>query len=334
MTSSHEDDATGHESHIPNRTMEQAERKAKKRAARGERERKSREAKRVAREAAKLEAGDIPEQGRVPKQHSQVGNKPAHLYRIETTEWAMLQARRWLNNERRKLDKGGMTQDGVADFVKWTRQGDGYDWTPSEQCENANVTIKRFLEEMKAAKQARGKTSNLKDWWEVEPPHSASARRKLAAKNIDGPKAKKGTKSEADASGGASMEIDVDQTEHELAAGGIRDASGLPEPVSLDTLGVPASEGKDMQGHADNNNNNNNNNNSNNEDNMSRQLKLVLRLGSMKVEEAYEHGMHDVGPESVACQALDEVKDPVSDMDDMAPEPVLRAGFEEDEETM
>ncbi|CAO1599747.1 hypothetical protein XANCAGTX0491_003462 [Xanthoria calcicola] len=317
MATSHDGDAAGHESHIPNHKMEQANRKAKKQAARRERGHKSRQSKWMAREAAKTEAGDVPAQGPVPKQHKQVGNK-------QTADWAMIQARRWLQNERRKLDTGGLTPDGIAGFVRWTRQGDGYDWAPSEQCEDANVAIKRFLDEMKAARQARNKTSNMKDWWKVEPPHPASARRKWARENVGRSKAKKGAESAADGSGGPPMGMDVDQMGHELAAGGVRDGSELLDPVSAEVFGIPAHEGKHMQGHADDNEN----------DTMPKQLKLPLRLGKPKVGEAGEHDIHDMGPDSVTCQASDKVEGSDSDIDDMAPEPVLRADYEEDENTM
>lgn len=250
--------------------------------------------------------------------------KAAHLYHTETADWAMIQARRWLQNERRKLDTGGLTPDGIAGFVKWTRQGDGYEWAPSEQCEDTNVAIKRFLDEMKAARQARNKTSNMKDWWKVEPPHPASARRKWARENIGRSKAKEGAESGADGSGGPPMGMDVDQTGHELAAGGVRDGSELLDPVSADAFGVPAHEGKHAQGHTGDNDN----------DTMPKQLKLALRLGKPKIGEAGKHNIHDVGPESVTCQASDKVEGSDSDIDDMAPEPVLRADYEEDENTM
>ena len=339
MATSHDGDAAGHESHIPNRTVEQANRKAKKQAARREREHKSRQSKWMAREAAKNEAGEVPVQGPVPKQHKQVGNKrkhltillkflsvgsAAHLYHTETAEWAMLQARRWLENERRKLDTGGLTPDGIAGFVKWTRQGNGYDWAPCEQCEDANVAIKRFLDEMKAARQARNKTSNMKDWWKVEPLHPASARRKWARENIGRSKAKEGAESGADGSGGPPMGMDVDQMGHELAAAGVRHGSELLDPVSAKVFGVPAHEGKHMQGRADDNEN----------DTMPKQVKLPLRLGKPKFRETGEHDIHDVGPESVTCQASDKVEGSDSNIDDMAPEPVLRADYEEDENTM
>ncbi len=76
----------------------------------------------------------------------------------------MMQARRWLENERRKLDKGGLTPEDIDDFVKWTRQGREQESTPTEQFENGSIGIKRFLDERKAAQQARGNDSGLRDW--------------------------------------------------------------------------------------------------------------------------------------------------------------------------
>lgn len=99
---------------------------------------------------------------------------------IETPEWAKLQARRWLENERRKIDRGGLTPLGIEHFNKWTRNGDLQNFTAARQCSNANVAIERFLNEKWSVLQAQGKDIGVKDWWAKTPHLPRSKHQKWA----------------------------------------------------------------------------------------------------------------------------------------------------------
>ncbi|KAL9036797.1 MAG: hypothetical protein Q9180_004090, partial [Flavoplaca navasiana] len=97
-----------------------------------------------------------------------------------TPQWAKLQARRWLENERRKIDRGGLTPLGIEHFTKWTRNGDLQNFTAARQCSNANVAIERFLNEKRSVQQAQGKDIGAKDWWAGTPRLPRSKRQKWA----------------------------------------------------------------------------------------------------------------------------------------------------------
>ncbi|KAL8842299.1 MAG: hypothetical protein Q9176_002688 [Flavoplaca citrina] len=142
-------------------------RRARKLAARKEREIKHREARNRAK--AVEEPGPAPAR----KRHRVVRNK-------ETPEWARLQARRWLENERRKIDRGGLTPLGIEHFTKWTRNGDLQNFTAARQCSNANVAIERFLNEKRSVQKAQGKDIGGKDWWAGTPRLPRSKRQKWA----------------------------------------------------------------------------------------------------------------------------------------------------------
>ncbi|KAL8924819.1 MAG: hypothetical protein Q9172_002534 [Xanthocarpia lactea] len=292
---------------------------ANKGGGRRERDRKSREAKWRAREAAQLEAGETTQRVRARKQHRLVKNR-------ETAGWAMMQARRWLDNEQRKLDKGGLTPKGVEDFVRWTRLGSGYGWTPTEQCENANIAIKRFLDELKAAQQARGNDSGLRDWWVIEPPRSRSLRKQWAKKRLEKRKAMdeltaKGSQSVVEPSGKALMAMDVDPAEHDLAAGERRITPWTLEAVPFRFWRKSEEDGNGGSAHT-----------ANSTESVSKQL--PVKLGDLKAGEAYGRELHDMAPEPLALHTSEEGMDADSDMDDMAPEPVSDADFTEDEETL
>ncbi|KAL8915317.1 MAG: hypothetical protein Q9171_000187 [Xanthocarpia ochracea] len=319
MSTARTDDGTDPDSRVAQRTPGYSYDKAKKRAGRGERERKSREAKWRAREAAQLEAGEIAQRARARKQHRLVKNR-------ETTGWAMMQVRRWLDNEQRKLDKGGLTEKGVEDFIRWTRLGSGYGWMPTEQCENANIAIKRFLDEMKAAQQARGNDSGLRDWWVIEPPRSRSLRKKWAKKRLEKRKAMdeltaKGDQSVVEPSGKASMAMDVDPAEHDLVAGERRRTPWTLEAVPFRFLRKSEEDGNGGPGHA-----------ANSTQGVSKQL--PLKLGDLKAREAYGRELHNMAPEPLTLHISEESMDADFDTDDMAPEPVSDADFTEDEETL
>ncbi|KAL8788315.1 MAG: hypothetical protein Q9213_001712 [Squamulea squamosa] len=279
--------------YVPKRTPAQIQRRAKKNAGRREREWKARQAKRMAGEATqpKVAAADAKE-GATPtgarKKHKLVRNK-------QTSKWAMVQARRWLANERRKLDKGGLTAEGVDEFIKWTRQGDGYDWTPVEQCANANTAINRFLNELCEAQQAQEKESGLKDWWTVEPALPRSWRQQWARQekrigkdsgDLDG---EHGGGSGDDELGGVLLEMDVDQTKETLAVGASHGRIWTPEPVPHHVSVEAGEHGSDLD---------------------------------------------DMAPEPVSRLASEEADERNFDLDDAAPEPVLRAGSEGEKEVM
>ncbi|KAL8863680.1 MAG: hypothetical protein Q9178_000363 [Gyalolechia marmorata] len=319
MSTARTDDVTDPDSRVARRTSEYSYRKAKKRAGRGERERKSREAKWRARQAVQPEAGENTGAKRALKQQKRVKNK-------ETASWKMMQARRWLENERRKLDKGGLTPEDVDDFVKWTRQGREQEATPKEQFEIGSIGIKRFLDEMKAAQQARGNHSGLRDWWVIEPPRPRALRKRWAEKEckkkimMDEPIAKV-AKSVVEPSGGALMALDVDQAENGLEARDTHHGLWTLEAVSFQALGKCGEYGKEGKEHANNGT-----------AHMSKQL--PVRSKKTKAGEPDGRNLHDMPPEPVFPHALGEVEDPDSDVDDMAPEPVLDADFTEDEETL
>ncbi|KAL8770206.1 MAG: hypothetical protein Q9209_004048 [Squamulea sp. 1 TL-2023] len=313
--------------HVPQRTPAQIQRRAKKNAGRREREWKARQAKRRAGEATQPEAAADAEEGAAPtrarKEHKLVRNE-------QTSEWAMVQARRWLANERRKLDKGGLTAEGVDDFIKWTRQGYGYDWTPIEQCANANTVISRFLSELREAQQAQKKESGLKDWWTVEPALPRSWRQQWArhekrtGKDSDDRDGGHGGGSGDDEPGGVLLAMDVDQAEKTLAAGGSQGETRTPEPVSCHALCKSETEdGEDNESILDS---------------MSAELKrLPIAYGDVKVPvEAGGYGsdLDDMAPEPVSRQVSEEADERNFDPDDIAPEPVLRAGSEEEKEVM
>ncbi|KAL8994296.1 MAG: hypothetical protein Q9169_005692 [Polycauliona sp. 2 TL-2023] len=283
MAGSHEDRAGDHETHIPDHTAEQAGRNRQNNVKRKEQRRK---AKRMAHEAALSGFAHTHQQPH--KRHRQMGIE-------QTTEWAMLQAQRWLDNEKRKLDRG-----------------DGYDWSPSEYCENANVVIQRFLEEMKAAKQARGKTSNLADWWKLHQSRTKIKKKeRWAAKKVARSKAEKDVRSGVGASGSAPSRMDVDQGEHDLMAEGIHNASGAIGPVSAGHLDISINKEKGMYNHV-----------GGSEVEMSEEPNLALRMQGMKIEGANGRDWHGKAPDPVAPQIFDDLGDPDADMLDMAPEPV------------
>ncbi|KAL8647831.1 MAG: hypothetical protein Q9226_006269 [Calogaya cf. arnoldii] len=131
------------------------------------------ERKRATRQKRLREAREALVLRKQPKRHRLVKNK-------ETLEWAGLQARRWLANEQRKMDRGGLTNQGVDDFIEWSWGDDLDDFTAAEQCNNANFAIERFLREGKGALQAQKKDIGAKDWWPSVPALPTYTRSKLA----------------------------------------------------------------------------------------------------------------------------------------------------------
>ncbi|KAL9578732.1 MAG: hypothetical protein Q9212_005531 [Teloschistes hypoglaucus] len=86
----------------------------------------------------------------------------------EPFKYQVKQARRWLNNEGRKCDKGLINVDGKAAFEEWTSRPETFfnaddTWmAPSGQ--NAR---RRYEAERHAACQEQGRNNRLVDWWET-----------------------------------------------------------------------------------------------------------------------------------------------------------------------
>ncbi|KAL8720606.1 MAG: hypothetical protein Q9181_007884 [Wetmoreana brouardii] len=89
----------------------------------------------------------------------------------ETYKRMIKQARRWLGNEHRKWDCGGLTNRGTEDFWEWTR-------TPSESFPGPHgnwmeatglAARQRFEGEKVAAQQKQGRIKGLEDWWKLVP---------------------------------------------------------------------------------------------------------------------------------------------------------------------
>ncbi|KAL8849231.1 MAG: hypothetical protein Q9221_005761 [Calogaya cf. arnoldii] len=136
--------------------------------------------------------GKTTESHRAQKRHRLLRNN-------ETLKWAGLQARRWLANEQRKMDRGGLTHEGITDFIEWS-WGDNLDnFTAAEQCKKANFAIERFLREKKGALQAQGRKVGAKDWWPSAPSVPTSIRSKWAKAKGKENQAMEGSTCEKDA---------------------------------------------------------------------------------------------------------------------------------------
>ncbi|CAO1599746.1 hypothetical protein XANCAGTX0491_003461 [Xanthoria calcicola] len=81
----------------------------------------------------------------------------------------MAQLRRWMMNEQRKEDKGGITQEGFYALSAWSKEpegGGGVTLAP-----DAEQGKDRFMAEWEAASQEQGSSSGLEDWWMKEPSY-------------------------------------------------------------------------------------------------------------------------------------------------------------------
>ncbi|KAL8686562.1 MAG: hypothetical protein Q9218_007021 [Villophora microphyllina] len=81
------------------------------------------------------------------------------------------QARRWVNNEFRKADRGGLGKDASADFQQWTSSPEiFFNAEDAWMVGRGRAARQRFEVERKAARQEQGRNKGLEDWWGVAPP--------------------------------------------------------------------------------------------------------------------------------------------------------------------
>ncbi|KAL8675980.1 MAG: hypothetical protein Q9224_007341 [Gallowayella concinna] len=80
-----------------------------------------------------------------------------------------LQAGRWLNNEQRKEDKGGISKQGFRDLFAWAKHMDLPDQPMTADAEEAKC---RYLHELENAKKEQQGRRGDRDWWAVVPSWS------------------------------------------------------------------------------------------------------------------------------------------------------------------
>ncbi|KAL9022962.1 MAG: hypothetical protein Q9180_008468, partial [Flavoplaca navasiana] len=84
----------------------------------------------------------------------------------------MAQARRWLNNEQRKEDSGGITWQGFKELFAWTKAaakaspGTSVTTRMSAEAEQAK---ERFCAELEAARMEQDRKHGVRDWWARAP---------------------------------------------------------------------------------------------------------------------------------------------------------------------
>lgn len=222
-----------------------------------------------------------------------------------------------MENERRKIDKGGLTPKGIEHFINWTRDGDLYDFTAAEQCTNANVAIERFLNEKKGAQQAQGKDVGVKDWWAGAPRLPRSRRKRWAKgkgkgnRSMEASMDEKGDERENDESSVASLAKDNYQATQESTVGDSANEFWTSE-LAL-RLASNKEDGKGDEHH---------------DGRMKTKPKhLSAALADVGVVEADGPYSSDMTPEPVSRRASEEAE--ASDVVYMDHEPVLDAGFEE-----
>ncbi|KAL8705608.1 MAG: hypothetical protein Q9201_001295 [Fulgogasparrea decipioides] len=102
----------------------------------------------------------------------------------------MKQFRRWLNNEQRKLDSGGITKQGTEDLMRWTKN-------PKYFVEKLSVTEEgkimepsaaaardRFQSEKFDARMEQGLDEGLpKDWWDYYEGYGKRVKRVVVGKD-------------------------------------------------------------------------------------------------------------------------------------------------------
>ncbi|KAL8750138.1 MAG: hypothetical protein Q9199_007258 [Rusavskia elegans] len=81
----------------------------------------------------------------------------------------MGQLRRWMMNEQRKEDKGGITQEGFYALSAWSKEpaGGGRITLASD----AEQGKDRFMADWEAALKEQGTSNELVDWWKREPSY-------------------------------------------------------------------------------------------------------------------------------------------------------------------
>ncbi|KAL8680960.1 MAG: hypothetical protein Q9186_002860 [Xanthomendoza sp. 1 TL-2023] len=80
-----------------------------------------------------------------------------------------LQAGRWLNNEQRKEDKGGITRQGFRDLFAWAKTMNREEQPMTADAEEAKC---RYLKELEAATEEQGGRRGGRDWWTIAPSWS------------------------------------------------------------------------------------------------------------------------------------------------------------------
>ncbi|KAL8770205.1 MAG: hypothetical protein Q9209_004047 [Squamulea sp. 1 TL-2023] len=85
----------------------------------------------------------------------------------------MGQARRWLGNEQRKEDQGGISKKGFQDLFAWARQSELFWDGPlagrGEMTEDAVEARSRFRAEWENAQKQQNRKKGLRDWWAYAP---------------------------------------------------------------------------------------------------------------------------------------------------------------------
>ncbi|KAL8878862.1 MAG: hypothetical protein Q9192_008358 [Flavoplaca navasiana] len=84
----------------------------------------------------------------------------------------MAQARRWLNNEQRKEDNGGITWQGFKELFAWTKAAakasPGASLT-TRMSADAEQGKERFCAELEAARKEQDRRHGVRDWWARAP---------------------------------------------------------------------------------------------------------------------------------------------------------------------
>ncbi|KAL8788316.1 MAG: hypothetical protein Q9213_001713 [Squamulea squamosa] len=85
----------------------------------------------------------------------------------------MVQARRWLGNEQRKEDRGGISKQGFQDLFAWARQSelswDGPVAGRGEMTADAVEARARFRAEWENARKQQDRKNGVRDWWTYAP---------------------------------------------------------------------------------------------------------------------------------------------------------------------
>ncbi len=84
----------------------------------------------------------------------------------------MAQARRWLNNEQRKEDNGGITWQGFKELFAWTKAAATATTEPSLMSRlsaEAEQAKERFYAELENARKDQDRRHGVRDWWARAP---------------------------------------------------------------------------------------------------------------------------------------------------------------------